>query len=371
MAKKRTTRRTPTKTPDVDSTSVAHARPELPQPKLQDYWTHELAEAVKRKVLTYFAIVGLLVSVVVSLFGMDRIRAVIDEQYSSKIQAKENEATERIAALSRDFEERLAAKESAASQQVTRVIEQFESRIATMEAKAQTRAREFHTLVGVTLARVRATPATQTEIAVDLSSEIGPIRDQGPDSTTVGFALAYALQAELTRNSDDNVLPSARSIYVEARKHDELPGEDYEGSSVEGGMIGLQKTGAYSEEDWPYGDPAPKANAEPKYKIADYTLFPGSSIELILDALRKGKTVVASIDVDTGFGEVGDDGIVTVSEDDQVIGGHAICIVGYSSNTKLVKFANMWGTGWGAKGFGYISRDDLEKILQSAATLRL
>ena len=65
------------------------------------------------------------------------------------------------------------------------------------------------------------------------------------------------------------------------------------------------------------------------------------------------------------------DGKLVLGAKFRIIGGHALCIVGYSGATEEFKFANMWGETWGEKGFGYISREDLERIIQGAATLRL
>ena len=35
-------------------------------------------------------------------------------------------------------------------------------------------------------------------------------------------------------------------------------------------------------------------------------------------------------------------------------GGHAICIVGYLTSGRFI-VRNSWGTGWGDKGFGYVT----------------
>jgi C1A family cysteine protease len=39
---------------------------------------------------------------------------------------------------------------------------------------------------------------------------------------------------------------------------------------------------------------------------------------------------------------------------ERVLGGHAIVAVGYDDKTRLFKFRNSWGTGWGDKGYGHL-----------------
>jgi C1A family cysteine protease len=42
---------------------------------------------------------------------------------------------------------------------------------------------------------------------------------------------------------------------------------------------------------------------------------------------------------------------------EQLLGGHAILLIGYDDKTKVFKFQNSWGVGWGDKGYGYIPYD--------------
>jgi C1A family cysteine protease len=38
----------------------------------------------------------------------------------------------------------------------------------------------------------------------------------------------------------------------------------------------------------------------------------------------------------------------------QIIGGHAVLVVGYDDNKQLFKFKNSWSVAWGDKGYGYL-----------------
>ena len=213
------------------------------------------------------------------------------------------------------------------------------------------------------------TPEIEKE-EIDLSSEIGAIGNTGPEGTTVGFAIAYAIQAAVKEKTNNIVKISERGIYVLAKKYDEWAGEDYEGTSVTGGLQAVLEVGAYLEKDWPYSvkaipEPEPKAT----YKISSYSELKG--IEQILDALRKKKVVITTIQVTDDFNKTDKDGRVTVKLPLRTIGGKAISIVGYNAETAQFKFANDWGTSWGLNGFGFIKDTDLIKILKSAYSLSL
>ena len=39
---------------------------------------------------------------------------------------------------------------------------------------------------------------------------------------------------------------------------------------------------------------------------------------------------------------------------EQLLGGHAVCLVGYNDATQRFIVKNSWGTGWGDKGYFYM-----------------
>ena len=81
-----------------------------------------------------------------------------------------------------------------------------------------------------------------------------PILDQGREGACTGFGLAtvanYLLRVR--RVVPDPVQVSARMLYENARRYDEWPGVNYDGSSARGAMKGWHKHGVCSERDWPY-----------------------------------------------------------------------------------------------------------------------
>ncbi len=333
----------------VDSSNKV-MKPKYPQPEFDDYWAYKIAELTKKKVLTYFAVLGILVSLLITLFGMDRIRALVDEQYVNRIKDKEKQASERVESLANTFE----------------------TKLKSLQSRAETRSQEFHRIVGVTLTQIQMKQTSTSEIKVDLSNEIGPIRDQGAEGTTVGFSLAYALTAEHKRVTGKIVIFSARSIYVEAKRHDEWEGDDYPGTSVLGGVKALKEVGAYLDNDWPYHQkdhPLPKK--EPAQKITTYTKIPVDGLDQIISSLNSGKVVIVGLKVTRDFYNPERDGKISLTDKSGFIGGHSVCIVGYNGDTDEFKFANMWSKSWGDSGFGYMRQSDLKTIIKNAFTLSI
>jgi len=48
---------------------------------------------------------------------------------------------------------------------------------------------------------------------------------------------------------------------------------------------------------------------------------------------------------------------ITYDANARILGGHALAVVGYDDEDKVLKFANSWGFLWGDLGFGYLSYD--------------
>ena len=86
-----------------------------------------------------------------------------------------------------------------------------------------------------------------------------PILDQGKEGACTGFGLAAVVHYLLRTRKvvPDEAAVSPRMLYEMARRYDEWPGTDYEGSSARGAMKGWHKHGVCSEKAWPYDPAAP------------------------------------------------------------------------------------------------------------------
>lgn len=82
------------------------------------------------------------------------------------------------------------------------------------------------------------------------------ILDQGQEGACTGFAMAACINFHLVDNGrvpPADIIPncvSPRMLYEMARRYDEWPGEDYEGSSARGTMKGWVAHGVVNRISW-------------------------------------------------------------------------------------------------------------------------
>jgi hypothetical protein len=176
----------------------------------------------------------------------------------------------------------------------------------------------------------------------------GIVLDQGSEGACVGFAWTGELLAEPAAPKEQ---PSplfanslASSFYQEAKKIDEWPGENYDGTSVLAGAKIMQKAGFIGEYRWCF------------------------SVNDVRDAVISEGPVVIGVPWFDGMYDTLPGGLVRLSG--QTTGGHAILITGYSPSKRfgnqtheVFRWRNSWGSDYGVNGSGWIKYKDLEKLL--------
>jgi C1A family cysteine protease len=188
-----------------------------------------------------------------------------------------------------------------------------------------------------------------------------PVLDQGAEGACTGFALASVVNY-LGRygkpplpNAEE---ASAHMLYVMAKRYDEWPGDDYEGSSARGAMKGWHKHGVCALDLW-----------DDKYKHVDITdKQAASALKRPLGAYFRvnHKELVAMHSAITEVGILYATGMVhagwqapangTITYSPDRLGGHAFVIVGYDETGFFVQ--NSWGPGWGDNGIAHMSYAD-------------
>jgi hypothetical protein len=78
------------------------------------------------------------------------------------------------------------------------------------------------------------------------------ILDQGEEGACTGFGLAAVINYLNANKRDLQRKVSPRMLYEMAKKHDEWPGENYDGSSCRGAIRGWKNMGVCGEDDWRY-----------------------------------------------------------------------------------------------------------------------
>lgn len=192
-----------------------------------------------------------------------------------------------------------------------------------------------------------------------------PILDQGAEGACTGFGLAtVANYLLLRRKLPPNMTPvSARMIYEMAKRYDEWPGEDYQGSSARGAIKGWHKHGICSEEAWRYGVNYVDGHLN-KERLTDAVRRPlgayyrvnHKDLVSMHSALAETGILYATATVHSGWRTVKfkKDGVIPLET--QIIGGHAFAIVAYDERGFWIQ--NSWGKNWAAEGFALVSYDD-------------
>lgn len=141
------------------------------------------------------------------------------------------------------------------------------------------------------------------------------------------------------------------------------------GASIRDSVKALQKYGVCPEEMWPYIEsqftlkPNKGCYSEAsKHKITQYSRVIG--VTNMKTVLAQGYPFVIGIYIYTSFESdaVAQTGMVPMpSKGEELLGGHAVCIVGYKTinNVKYFKLRNSWGTDWGLGGYCWIPEEFL------------
>lgn len=160
--------------------------------------------------------------------------------------------------------------------------------------------------------------------------------DQGKTPACTGFSTAQKLVTRypLIKSADDAL---GMQLYGEAKKYDEYPGENYDGSSVLGAMKGAAALGLIGSYHW------------------------GFSLDDAILAIGYAGGGVAGIDWYNDMFHPDSHGIIKPTGG--IAGGHAILINGVDLKKGLVRLHNSWGKDWAINGEAFMSIQDFGKLL--------
>lgn len=185
-----------------------------------------------------------------------------------------------------------------------------------------------------------------------------PILDQGTEGACTGFGLATNVNYLLRKRKKvpDTNSVSPWMLYALAKRYDEWPGENYDGSSARGAMKGWHKHGVCSSDLC--GDSTRLSEdalkEAPRRSLGAYFRVNHKDLVAMHSAIAEVGILYATASVHTGWESVGADGVIKKA--DQIIGGHAFAIVAYDEHGLWIQ--NSWGAGWGKQGFARLTYDD-------------
>ena len=215
-------------------------------------------------------------------------------------------------------------------------------------------------------------PPVRVPEKIDYTPAMTPVRNQGNEGTCVAFASAVGVKEyEDTKEYKKYIELSPRYLYSLCKKNDGDP--DEEGTYPRVAMKMLLNYGVSPESYWPYHPhqkDKPKsgaAKAAKTYRITAYARLSG--IDEMKRSLLVNGPFLAGIEVFASWftDRVTKTGIIpNPKKNDELKGGHAICIMGYDESKNLFKFKNSWSMQWGDKGYGYIRYEYIERYCSDA-----
>ena len=196
---------------------------------------------------------------------------------------------------------------------------------------------------------------------VDLRIYCSAIEDQGNLGSCTGNAIAGAIEL-MDKKNGRNLDVSRLFIYYYERLLEGTVNYD-SGAYIRDGIRACYTYGAPVESLWPYNiskfRTAPTQAAitdAAKRKVTSYQR--ADNFAAVLDALTNGYPVVVGFSVYSSFESpsVARTGVMPYpnTSREQLLGGHAVLIVGYNKTNSTFIVRNSWGPRWGDNGYFYM-----------------
>jgi len=206
---------------------------------------------------------------------------------------------------------------------------------------------------------------------VDLRKTCSAIEDQGQLGSCTANALVGALEF-LERKQKQPVTNLSRLfVYYNERVIEHSVSQDA-GAMLRDGIKTLAKQGVCDEKLWPYAIKkfAAKPTAACYTQATAHTISSYQRLSTLADmraCLASGYPFVFGFTVYDSFESdaVAASGVVPLpKKNERVLGGHAVCAVGYDDKATRFIVRNSWSRGWGQKGYctmpyAYLDNGDL------------
>ncbi len=198
---------------------------------------------------------------------------------------------------------------------------------------------------------------------VDLRKYMTRIEDQGQIGSCTANATAGAYEYLLSRNqgvSDYDV--SRLFLYYNTRAIRHWENQD-SGGVIQDVLVTLNRDGICSEKTWPYIEsqfkqkPSQQSYEEAlKNRISKYERIP-LDLASWKSVLAEGYPIIFGVSVYSSFMNPRNGRIPLPGSNEENMGGHAMCCVGYSDPDRVFIVRNSWGHQWGDGGYCYIPYD--------------
>jgi C1A family cysteine protease len=221
--------------------------------------------------------------------------------------------------------------------------------------------------------------AARLPVSVDLRQYASPIDDQGNLGSCTGNAIAGAIDLIDRKTQFKQLQVSRLFIYYQERVLENSVYYD-NGAYIRDGIKACYTWGAPLETLWPYVQskwatrPSNAAYLDALYrKVTGYAKC--LDFNSVKTALAAGTPVIIGFNVYASFesgtwANPGGSGLMPYPNvyTEQLLGGHAVCVVGYNDNLAGGRFIcrNSWGTSWGDKGYFYMPYQVIQNTAMSS-----
>jgi uncharacterized repeat protein (TIGR01451 family) len=212
--------------------------------------------------------------------------------------------------------------------------------------------------------------------SIDLSSNFPAVGDQGRQGSCVGWASAYALKTYQEGMEMKWPLDTPTHLFSPAYIYNQINGGQDKGSQIYDALDLIIKQGAASLASTPYRDndyltqPSNAAQKEASgFKALSKSVVNGT--QDIKAALANRKPVVIGMELYPQFKTLSGSNSVYNSKQGNMIGGHAVTIVGYDNNRYggAFKVINSWSGAWGDNGYFWMPYSFAEQVVKQSYIL--
>lgn len=169
--------------------------------------------------------------------------------------------------------------------------------------------------------------------------------DQGVTPQCVGYAWAHWLEDGPVQQPGIPPIIRPEIIYTNAQKLDQWVGENYDGTSVRGGVKFLQQ----------------------QKKVKSY--YWGYDINTLINTVLNIGPVVVGTNWYNGMFYPDKNGLIKIRGG--LSGGHAYVINGVDTVKKQFRLKNSWGKDWGKDGRAFISFTDMTRLIREQGEICL
>lgn len=202
---------------------------------------------------------------------------------------------------------------------------------------------------------------TKLPSSASIRDALERICDQGPLGSCTANSLNVHYDFARVKQGLSIINPSRLFIYYNERSIEGTVGFD-SGAMLRDGIKSMANQGICGEKRWPYDLIRYRSKPSDKCYIVAKTYLIKEYLKLTLDDLKSclalGHAFVFGFSVYDSFesDEVAQSGIVPIPDikKESMLGGHAVCAVGYNDDPGHFEIRNSWGLDWGDQGHFYL-----------------